>query len=316
MNEIFDEFSFEEVFSFDEDFNKEESSLLISRKEQFEIELLNNFVLFTLTSSSKMNIIINITKTLLEELNVERRSLKTKIKKYLHRVKIIKSSKTLKLLRQTIVLLTIDSSSQTINNKDSKLYDILQRMQMIIEQLQKRNENSISKSKNYTNIVRFVVESIAMLKRVEKRVEKFFNSKTIKQIKEFTINIVNDEEKKKLKKMIIKDIMKKMRVAKVRDIIRLENDALKIQTKSTKIKNVLQKQSKIIRKIIVSITIHNRIYVVRINEIRIKHIDEINQTNFITYLQKNNARLHSNLIIKKMIWSQKIIQKKNIRFFI
>jgi hypothetical protein len=85
-----------------------------------------------------MNIIINITKILLEESNVERRSLRTKIKKYLHRVKIVKDWKTLKLLRQTIVLLTIDSSSQTINNKDSKLYDILQRMQTIIEQLQKK----------------------------------------------------------------------------------------------------------------------------------------------------------------------------------
>jgi hypothetical protein len=76
--------------------------------------------------------------------------------------------------------------------------------------------------------VRFVVESIAMSKRVEKRVEKFFNSKTIKQIKEFTINIVNDEKKKNLKKMIIKNIMKKMRVEKIRSIIRLENDELKI----------------------------------------------------------------------------------------
>ncbi len=57
--------------------------------------------------------------------------------------------------------------------------------------------------------MRFVVESIAMSKRVEKRVEKFFNSKTIKQIRKLTINIVNDEERKKLKKMIIKDIMKK-----------------------------------------------------------------------------------------------------------
>ncbi len=127
-----------------------------------------------------------------------------------------------------------------INNKDSKLYDIFQRIQTIIEQLQKRNENSTSKWKNYTNAVKFVVESIAMSKRVEKRVEKFFNSKTIKQIKEFTINIIDDEEKKKLKKMIIKDIMKKMRVEKIR-IIRFENDALGIQTKSTKIKNVLQK---------------------------------------------------------------------------
>jgi hypothetical protein len=31
-----------------------------------------------------------------------------------------------------------------------------------------------------------------------------------------------------------------------------------------------------IYKIIVSITIHNRIYVVRVNEIKIKHIDENN----------------------------------------
>jgi hypothetical protein len=223
-----------------------------------------------------MNIIINITKILLEEFNVERRSLKTKIRKYLHRVKIVKDSKTLKLLRQTIVLLTIDSSSQTINNRDSELYDILQKMQTIIEQLQKRNENSTLKSKNYTNVVRFVVESIAMSKRVEKRVEKFLNSKTIKQIKKFTINIVNDEKRKKLKEVIIKDIMNKMRVEKIRSITRLESDALKIQTKSTKIKNVLQKQSKIIRKIIVSIMIHSRIYVVRINEIKVEHINENN----------------------------------------
>jgi hypothetical protein len=65
------------------------------------------------------NIIINITKTFFEESNVERRSLWTKIKKYLHRVKIVENSTTLRLLRQTIVL-TIDSSSQTISNKDSK----------------------------------------------------------------------------------------------------------------------------------------------------------------------------------------------------
>jgi hypothetical protein len=206
-----------------------------------------------------MNIIIIITKIFLKEFNIERQSLKTKIKKYLHRVKIVKNSKTLKLLRQTIVLLTIDSSSQTINNKDSKLYDILQRMQTIIKQLQKRNENSTSKSKNYTNAVKFVVKSIAMSKRVEKRVEKSFNLKTIKQIKEFTINIVNDEKKKIRQKVIIKNIMRKMRVERIRNIIRLESDALKIQTKSMKIKNVLQKQSKIIRRIIVSITIHNQI---------------------------------------------------------
>jgi hypothetical protein len=73
--------------------------------------------------------------------------------------------------------------------------------------------------------MKFVVESIVMLKRVEKRVERSFNSKTIKQIKKFTINIINDEEKKKLKEMIIKDIKKTMRVEKVKNIIRLRRCA-------------------------------------------------------------------------------------------
>jgi hypothetical protein len=89
-------------------------------------------------------------------------------------------------------------------------------------------------------------------------------------------------------------------------------DSRTMRWKYKRNRNVLQKQSKMIRKIIVSITIHNRIYVVRVNEIRVEHIDKINQTNFITYLQKNNARLHLNLIIKKMIWSQKIIRGKKI----
>ncbi len=248
-----------------------------------------------------MNIIIIITKTFSKELIVERRTLRTKIEKYLHRVKIVKNSKTLQLLRQTIVLLTIDSSSQTISNRDSELYDILQRMQTIIEQLQRRNEHSSSKSRSYTNAARFVVESIAMSNRVEKRVEKLFNLKTIKQIREFTINVVDDEEREKLKKTITRNIMKKLHVEKVRDITRLESEALRIQMKSTKTKNALQKQSKTIRKIIISITIHSRIYAIRVNEVRIEHIDEINQANFITYLQKNNARLHSNLIIKRVV---------------
>jgi hypothetical protein len=107
-----------------------------------------------------MHTIIIISKTFLEEPNVEKRSLRKKIKDYLQRVKIVEDSKTLSLLRQTIVLLTIDSSSQTINIKDSKLYNIFQRMQTIIEQLQQSDANSNSKSKIYTNAVRFIIESL------------------------------------------------------------------------------------------------------------------------------------------------------------
>jgi hypothetical protein len=143
-----------------------------------------------------MNIIIIITKTSLEEFNVERRSLRTKIEKYLHRVKIVENSKTLKLLLQTIVLLTIDSSSQTINNKDLKLYDILQKMQTIIEQLQKkmkirfRNQritrtswNSSSNPSRYQNASRNASKDSLIRKQLNKSENSRSISSTTKKEK-------------------------------------------------------------------------------------------------------------------------------------
>jgi hypothetical protein len=76
----------------------------------------------------------------------------------------------------------------------------------------------------------------------------------------------------------------------------------------------LQKKSEIIRRIIDSIMIRIRIYAIRINEIKIEHIDTNNQFDVIKYLQNVNASFHSNLIIKKMSWSFWIIRDKK-RYF-
>jgi hypothetical protein len=89
---------------------------------------------------------------------------------------------------------------------------------------------------------------------------------------------------------------------------------LKIQTKFEKIKNSLQKKSEIIRQIIELIMIRIRIYAMRINEVKIEHIDMNNQFNVIKYLSNVNASLHSNLIIKKMSWSFRVIRNKK-RYF-
>jgi hypothetical protein len=94
----------------------------------------------------------------------------------------------------------------------------------------------------------------------------------------------------------------------------LNNDDLRIQTKFEKIKNSLQKKSKIIRRIIKSITIRIRIYAMQINEVKIEHIDTNNQFDVIKYLQNVNASLHSSLIIKKMSWSFRVIRNKK-RYF-
>ncbi len=256
-----------------------------------------------------MNIIIIITTASLRGQNAER-ELKTKIEKYLHRVSIVEDSKTLALLRNTIALLdqarTTTTNSLIVN--DSTLHSILQSMQTTIEQLQKNN--SRFKSKNYTKILRIVLESIIKSAVADRSI----NLKTTKQIREFTILIVDDVEQKILKIMIIKNIMNKLQMKKIRRIIRLNNDDLRIQTKFEKIKNSLQKKSEIIRRIIESITIRIRIYAIRINEVKVEHIDTNNQFDVIKYLQNVNASLHSNLIIKKMSWSFRVIRDKK-RYF-
>ncbi len=135
-----------------------------------------------------------------------------------------------------------------------------------------------------------------------------------KQIRKFTILIDDDVERKILKIMIIKNIMNKLQIKRIRKIIRLNNDDLKIQTKLKKIKNSLQKKFEIIRRIIESITIRIRIYAMRVNEVKVEHIDTNNQFDVIKYLQNVNASLHSSLIIKKMSWSFRVIRDKKCYF--
>jgi hypothetical protein len=109
-------------------------------------------------------------------------------------VKIVENSKTFALLRNTIALLdqarTTTTNSLIVN--DLTLHDILRDMQTTIEQLQKND--SRFKSKNYTKTLRIVLEST--IKSIV--ANKSINLKTTKQVREFTILIVDDVERKTL----------------------------------------------------------------------------------------------------------------------
>jgi hypothetical protein len=151
-----------------------------------------------------MNIIIIIITIFLKNQNAKK-ELRTKIEKYLYRVSIVENSKMLALLRNTIALL--DETRTTTNSlivNDSTLHSILQSMQTTIEKLQ-RNDYRF-KSKNYTKTLQIVLESV--IKSVV--ANKSINFKTTKQVREFTILIVDDVERKILKIMIIKNIMNKL----------------------------------------------------------------------------------------------------------
>ncbi len=186
-----------------------------------------------------MNIIIIIITTLSRSQNAKK-ALRTKIEKYLHRMNIVENSTTLALLRSTVALLdrarTTTTNSLIVN--DSTLHSILQSMQTRTEHLQ-RNDLWF-KSKSYTKTLRIVFESVTKSTVAERSI----NLKTTKQVREFTILIVDDVERKTLKIMIIKNIMKKLQMKRIQKIIRLNNDDLKIQTKFEKIKNSLQRNLK------------------------------------------------------------------------
>jgi hypothetical protein len=225
----------------------------------------------------------------------KKRAVRDKIVEYLHRVETVSDSNALSLLQQTIEVLQkrVEQSSLIATARDSKLNNILQQMQASILKLEAKSD--------YANAARREIDetSITAKKTMQKLAS---NSSRNRQIREFTINVMNEVEKKTLQTMLTKDIMIKLQkeTKNIRDIARLVNDSIRIQAKSEKTRKSLQKRTEIIRRLVSSITIRIRIYVVRANEIRMNNINTINQTQTIAYLQHTNARLHSELDIKKV----------------
>jgi hypothetical protein len=78
--------------------------------------------------------------------------------------------------------------------------------------------------------------------------------------------------------MFTKDIMSKLQsdAKNIRDVVQLVNDVIKIQAKTAKTRMILQKKLEIIKRLSDSITIRCRIYHVRVNNVKMNHINTIN----------------------------------------
>jgi hypothetical protein len=130
---------------------------------------------------------------------------------------------------------------------------------------------------NYANAARREIdETLIAAKKIVQKLAS--NSSRNKHIREFTINVINEVEKKILQIMLTKNIMIKLQeeTKNIRNIARLINDSIKIQAKSEKTRKFLQKRIEIIRRLVNSIITRTRIYVVRANEIRMNNINTIN----------------------------------------
>jgi hypothetical protein len=137
-----------------------------------------------------MNIIKNTPSVSISDAE-KKRVVRDKIMKYLHRVEIVSDSNALSLLHQTIEALQkrVEQSSFIATTRDSKLNNILQQMQTSILKLETKSD--------YANVVRREIDETSIT--AKKTMQKFAsNSSRNKQIKEFTINVMNEVEKKTL----------------------------------------------------------------------------------------------------------------------
>jgi hypothetical protein len=149
-----------------------------------------------------MNITENILNGLLSEAANER-AMRDKIIKYLHRVKIVNDSIALLLLQEVVDALQkrVQKSHFKTVEKDSKLNTILQHMQTSIAKFEIKS--------SYSNVIRKKVEQTSSSTRTASK-KKISSSSKNKQIREFTINVINVMKKKIVKIMFTKDIMIKL----------------------------------------------------------------------------------------------------------
>jgi hypothetical protein len=198
----------------------------------------------------------NILNALVSEA-ANKRIMRDKIVEYLHRVKIVSDLIALLLLQEAVDALQkrVEKSHFKTVEKDSKLNTILQHMQTSITKLEIKS--------SYANaICKRVEQTSSSTKTTSKK--KVSRSNKNRQTREFTINVIDVMKKKIVKIMFTKDIMIKLqkKTKNIRNVIRLINDSIKIQAKSKKIRKIRQDRIEIIKRLVNTITIRTRIYVV------------------------------------------------------
>jgi hypothetical protein len=214
------------------------------------------------------------------------RTVRDKIVEYLYRVGTVGDPVALLLLQQAADALQkrVDQSPPNVIARDSALNNILQQMQTSIVKLEAKS--------SYSEVVRKatdLVQAPTSTMRVAK--ETVSSSGRNRQAREFTVTMIDVVEKKNLEVMFTKDIMSKLQgdAKSIRGVARLANDAIRIQAESAKARKVLQEKLEVIKRLGGSATIRCRTYHVRVNGVKMDHINTANQAQAIAYLQQANA---------------------------
>jgi hypothetical protein len=141
----------------------------------------------------------------------------------------------------------------------------------------------------------------------------------LKKNKILIYKIKKKNEKTKIKALFSKKLMKRIIRAEeqkndVLTIKRLSSEDIEILTRFVKTKQRLKQNKTLFKDVVITTFLSRRTFEIMIHEIKLTSINTQNQQKTITHIIRQNASLHSNLKIARVIWSKraKINLTKNI----
>jgi hypothetical protein len=216
---------------------------------------------------------------------------------------MIDSSMQLSLLRRVVVLLSTFIVEKTVNAKLKKMNKRF-----------KNIEQNISK-------ITTAIESYAAIAKTKSRLKKnatttklakFNNLNQQRQLNEFKkskiliYKIRKKNEKTKIRALFNKKLMKRIirteeQKNDVLTIKRLFSENIEILTRFVKTKQKLKQNKTLFKDVVMTTSLSRRTFEIMIHEIKITSINTQNQQKTITHIMRQNASMHSNLKITRVI---------------
>jgi hypothetical protein len=216
---------------------------------------------------------------------------------------MIDANLQLSLLRRVVVLLSTLIVEKTVNAK--------------LKEMNKRLKN-IGQNINKTTTA---IESYAAIAKTRSRLResatttKFakFNNlnhqrqlNELKKSKTLIYKIRKKNEKTKIRALFSKKLMKRIIRAEeqkndVLTIKRLSSENIEILTRFVKTKQRLKQNKTLLKDVVMTTSLSRRTFEIMIHDVKITSINTQNQQKTITHIVRQNASMHSNLKIARVI---------------
>jgi hypothetical protein len=218
-------------------------------------------------------------------------------------VNMIDSSLQLSLLRRVIVLLStlivkkaMNAEFKEMNKKFRSIEQNINKTTTAIKSYAATTKTSSRLEKNAT--------TIELAKFINLNQQRQLNE--LKKSKTFIYKIRKKDEKTNIKTLFIKKLIKRiMRAEKhkknVLIIRRLFSENIKILTRSTKAKQRLKRNKTLLNDVASTTFLSRRIFEIMIHDVKITSINTQNQQTAIKHIVRQNASMHSNLKIARVI---------------